>query len=106
MRSLRSLFGEPLDRTNRKTPPAVEVARAVAARIEAEVPRVEVDVRVRNGRPEVAERTGIAVRSTEAAAGAGKKYTSGGIRAPASDNIPVDAVHFRPSPIALTVEVI
>ena len=50
MRSLRSLFGEPLDGAYRQPTVAVAVVRAVEARIEVKVPRVIV-TRVRDGRP-------------------------------------------------------
>ena len=75
MRSLRSLFGEPLDRTNRLPVVAVAAARAVVARNEEEVPRAIVVARARNGRPVVAERTGIVERSPVAVAGAGEEDT-------------------------------
>ena len=75
MRSLRSLFGEPLDRANGLPAGAVVAARAEAARIEVEAPRAEVADRERNGRPAAAVRTGTVERSPVAAAGAGEKDT-------------------------------
>ena len=72
--SLRSLLGEPLDGANRLPVVAEVVARAVAAQIEAEVPRLGVVVvRVRNRRPVGASRTGMAERRPGAEAGAGKE---------------------------------
>ena len=71
MRSLRSLFGGPLDRTNGETVEAVGVVRAVAARAEVEAPGVEGIARVRNGRPVVAVRTGIVEEGSPAAVAGG-----------------------------------
>ena len=94
-----------MNRTNGLPVVAVEVVvRVVAARIEVEVSR-DVVVRVRNGRPVVAARTGIAERSPVAAAGAGEKDTVSRIIPSATDNIAVHAVLRRPSPIAVVVEV-
>ena len=65
--------GELLDRTNRLPVVAVVVVRVVVARIEVEVPSVVV-VRVRDGRPVVAVRTGIVERSPVAVAAAGDSF--------------------------------
>ena len=99
MRSLRSL-----DRANREPERAGVVVRVVAARIEAEVPRAAV-VRVRDGRPDVAVRTGKVKRSPEAGAGAGEEDAVGGISTPAANNITVRAILRRPSPVALAIEI-
>ena len=107
MRSLRSLFGEPLDRANRKTVVAVvEVVRAAAARKEVEAPRVAVAVRVRDGRPVVAVRTGTVERSTVAEVGAGKEDAIGGVVASPTNLITVHAVLRRPRPVAVAVEIV
>ena len=77
----RSLFGEPLDRTNRKPFAAAGVvvrAGAGAPRTEADVPRGEVAARARNRRPVVADRTCIVERSPVAVAGGGKENTGRG----------------------------
>lgn len=103
MRSLRSLLGEPLDRTNR---PAVvaeaAVVRAVVARTEAEVPRGVAAARVRDGRPVEAVRTGTDERSPVAVAGAGEKDAVGSIVAPAANHVTIHAVKGRPRPVAFT----
>ncbi len=107
MRSLRSLFGEPLDGANRMPVFAAEVAvRAVFARIEAEAPRAVVVARVRDGRPEVAVRTGSGERKPSTEAGAGKEDTGGNIISSTTNNIPIRAVHCRQGPVALVAEVI
>ena len=104
--ALRPLLGETLDGTNRLPEVAVVVARGVAARIEAEVPRLGVVVvRVRNGRPVGASRTDMAERRPVAEAGTGKKDAAGSIIASTADNIPIHAVHCRPGPVALVAEV-
>ena len=54
MRSLRSLFGEPLDGTDRKPVVAAVVVHVAVARNEEKVERVAVVARVRDGRPVVA----------------------------------------------------
>ena len=101
-----SLFGEPLDGANRLSVEAVVEARGVAARIEDEVPRLGVVVvRVRNGRPVGASRTGMAERHPVAEAGTGKEYAGGSIITSTADNIPIHAVHCRPGPVALAAEV-
>ena len=104
MRSLRSLFGEPLDRTNRQHAEAAVVARAVVARIEEEVPRVVV-ARARNGRPIVAARTDIVERRPNAVASTGKEDAVGSIIASAANDVSFHTVLRGPSPVAFVVEV-
>ena len=70
--AIRSLLGEPLNRTNRPPEKTAAAVHAVAARIEVEAPRV-VAIRVRHGRPVVADRTGTAERSPIAVATAGEE---------------------------------
>ena len=104
--SLRLLLGEPLDGTNGLPVVAVVVARTVCARIEAKVPCFGVAVvRVRNGRPVGASRTGMAEQRLDAEAGTGKEDADGSIITSTADNIPIHAVHCRPGPVALVAEV-
>ena len=106
-RSLRSLFGEPLDWTNRLSEFAAAAVRAVASRIEVEVPcEVVAAVRTRIGRPVVAVQTGIVERRPVAAAGEGKEDTCGSVSAPATNAIPIHAVNGCPFPITLAREVV
>ena len=91
---MRSLFGEPLERTNRlPADAAAAVERVVAARIEEEVPRVVVEVRARNRRPIEAVRTGIEERSPDAVAGTREKDTVRRIATPTANNISVNTIH-------------
>ena len=106
MRSLRSLFGEPLDWANRITEVAAVVARAVVARIEVEAPRVVVVARAWNGRPVEAVRTGKVERSPEAVAGARQKNTFGNVSALATNLIPMHLIRRRPLPVTLAGEVV
>ena len=101
---MRSLFGEPLERTNRLHVVAVVVGveRPAATRIEVEAPRVV--VRVRNRRPIAAVRTCIAEESPKAVAGAGEKDTIRSIIALATNDISINSIHCRPSPITLAVK--
>ena len=89
---------------------AAEVVREEDARIEVEVPRVEVAVRVRDGRPEAAVRNGFVERSPVerspvAVAAAGEEDAGGGVRAFAFCYITFDAVLRSPSPITLAAEI-
>ncbi len=104
---LRSLFGEPLDWTDRLPVAAVVAIRVVMARREkVETTCVVVAVRAWDGRPVVAARTGIEKRRPIAAAGAGEEDAFRSVITPAANSIPVDAVNFRPSPVTLATEAI
>ena len=106
MRSLRSLLGEPSDRTNGLPVDAVVVVRVAEARKETEVPREVAVARVRNGRPVVAERTGIEERSPKAVAGAREEDADGSVNTLATHFMPIDTILCRPRPVALAIKII
>ena len=85
---------------------ATEAALAVVTRIEEEVPRAVVVVRMRNGRPIEAERTGIVERSLVAVTGAGEKDTRRSKIVFTTNHITVNTVHGRPRPVAFIVEIV
>lgn len=105
MRSLRSLFGEPLDRANRQPVAAVTVVGVVASRIEVEGLRVVADVRARDGRPVVAIRIGIVEQKSIAEAGTRDKDTGRSVIALTANDVSVYIVYRRPNPIAPDLEV-
>ena len=88
----RSLFGEPLNGTNRVPVVAACVVLAVFTRIEVEIPRaVETINRLR--RPVGAARTRIDERSLFAIPGTGEEDAIRRILAPTTDNITTDTIH-------------
>ena len=104
--NLRYNIGEPLERANRLPVAAVvAVVRVVEARIEVRPISAAVAVRVRHGRPVVAVRTGTVERSPVAAAGTGEEDAVRSIITFTLDNISINTVHRRPSPIAVIVKV-
>ncbi len=95
MRSLRSLFGAPVDRAN-SMPVTTKVlasvaSRVVVARMKCKEPCV-VDVRIRNGRP--------------VATAVGEEDGGGGIIIFAADYIPSLAFNVRPFPNTLEAEAV
>ena len=92
------------DWANRMPVAATADERAVAARTKAEFPRAGVAVRVRDGRPEIADRIGTVERSPAAVADAGEEDAVRSVVAPAADNVAVQCR--RPRPVALASKVV